>query len=73
MEVASMQKQVTTASGELQPLLTIPGTAKMLSVSERMVYKLIDFEGLPTISLGRSVRIDPGSLKRWLAERENTR
>lgn len=68
-----MQKPVTTAPGELQPLLTIPGVAQTLGVSRRMVYKLIDYEGLPTIPLGRAVRIDPGSLKRWLAERENTR
>ncbi|WP_201394574.1 hypothetical protein [Ktedonobacter sp. SOSP1-52] len=63
-----MQKRVTTAPGELQPLLTIPGVAQTLGVSRRMVYKFIDYEGLPTI-----VRIDPGSLKRWLAVYENTR
>ncbi|GHO54799.1 helix-turn-helix domain-containing protein [Ktedonobacter robiniae] len=68
-----MQKSIRKASGELQPLLTIPDVAKTLNVCERMVYKLIDYEGLPTISLGRSVRINPVSLKQWLADRENKR
>jgi excisionase family DNA binding protein len=56
--------------GPLQPLLTIPAVAKMLCVSRPTVYTLIDTEGLPIIKLGRSVRISPISLQKWLAQHE---
>jgi excisionase family DNA binding protein len=56
--------------GQLLPLLTIPAVAKMLSVSRPTVYTLIDMEGLPIIKLGRSVRISPISLQKWLAQHE---
>ena len=58
------------AIGSLRPLLTIPIVAKMLCVSRPTVYTLIDTEGLPIIKLGRSVRISPVSLQRWLAHHE---
>ncbi len=54
----------------LQPLLTIPAVAKMLCVSRPTVYTLIDTEGLPIIKFGRSVRISPVSLQKWLAQHE---
>ena len=54
----------------LQPLLTIPVVAKMLAVSRPTVYTLIDTEGLPIIRFGRSVRISPVSLHKWLARHE---
>jgi excisionase family DNA binding protein len=54
----------------LQPLLTIPAVAKMLCVSRPTVYTLIDTEGLPIIKFGRSVRISPISLQKWLAQHE---
>jgi excisionase family DNA binding protein len=56
--------------GPLQPLLTIPAVAKLLCVSRPTVYTLIDMEGLPIIKLGRSVRISPVSLQKWLIEHE---
>lgn len=58
---------------ELEPLpalLTIPQVAGLLGVSRPTVYTLIYREGLPTIPLGRAVRISPVSLQRWLSERE---
>ncbi|HEY4035481.1 MAG TPA: helix-turn-helix domain-containing protein [Ktedonobacteraceae bacterium] len=55
---------------QLQPLLTIPAVAKMLCVSRPTVYTLIDTEGLPIIKFGRSVRISPISLQKWLAQHE---
>jgi excisionase family DNA binding protein len=57
-------------TGSHQPLLTIPVVAKMLAVSRPTVYTLIDTEGLPIIKLGRSVRISPVSLQKWLVEHE---
>jgi len=58
------------APGSLLPLLTIPAVAKLLCVSRPTVYTLIDLEGLPIIKLGRSVRISPASLQKWLIEHE---
>ena len=54
----------------LLPLLTIPAVAKMLCVSRPTVYALIDTEGLPIIKFGRSVRISPLSLQKWLDQHE---
>jgi excisionase family DNA binding protein len=69
-----MQEPLSQASdmtlGPLQPLLTIPAVAKLLCVSRPTVYTLIDTEGLPIIKFGRSVRISPVSLHKWLAEHE---
>ena len=56
--------------GPSQPLLTIPAVAKLLCVSRPTVYTLIDTEGLPIIKFGRSVRISPVSLQKWLAQHE---
>jgi excisionase family DNA binding protein len=55
----------------LEQLLTIPGVAELLQVSRRKVYLLIG-EGLPVIHFGKSVRVRPASLRRWLASREYT-
>jgi excisionase family DNA binding protein len=50
----------------LEPLLTIPDVVKLLKVSRRTVYNLID-QGLPTMKFGKSVRIHPADYRRWLA------
>jgi excisionase family DNA binding protein len=54
----------------LQPLLSIAEVCRMLSLSRPKIHELIVHEGLPTIKLGRAVRISPASLQRWLANRE---
>ena len=56
--------------GPSHPLLTIPTVAKLLCVSRPTVYTLIDTEGLPIIKFGRSVRISPITLQKWLAQHE---
>ena len=66
----SLSRKTDETLGLLQPLLTIPAVAKMLSVSRPTVYTLIDMEGLPVIRFGRSVRISPISLQKWLAQHE---
>ncbi len=66
----SLSQGADEATGSLEPLLTIPVVAKMLAVSRPMVYTLIDTEGLPIIRFGRSVRISPISLQKWLARHE---
>ena len=66
----SLGQKSDTTLGPLQPLLTIPAVAKMLNVSRPTVYVLIDMEGLPIIRFGRSVRISPVSLQKWLNSHE---
>ena len=62
----TQQTNVTFQSDPLEPLLTIPDVSQLLKVSRRMVYHLID-QGLPTIKLGKSVRVHPGEFRRWLS------
>lgn len=50
-------------------LLTIPQVAACLGVCRAHVYKLIH-SGLPTIKLGRLVRIHRQSLESWLKDQE---
>ncbi len=66
----SLVQESGTTLGPLRPLLTIPAVAKILNVSRPTVYTLIDTEGLPIIKFGRSVRVSPVSLQKWLAEHE---
>lgn len=60
----------TSGSGVFRPLLTIPQVAKILNVTRPTVYKMIYTEGLPTIPLGRAVRVAPASLERWIGNKE---
>jgi excisionase family DNA binding protein len=53
----------------MHTLLTIPQVAQQLNVCRAHVYKLIN-QGLPTIHLGRSVRISAISLHSWLSAQE---
>lgn len=50
-------------------LLTIPEVATYLGICRAHVYKLIH-GGLPTIKLGRLVRIHKQTLDTWLKEQE---
>ena len=52
-----------------QMLLTVPQVAQQLGICRAHVYKLINL-GLPTIHLGRSVRVSSQSLQQWLKEQE---
>ena len=51
-------------------LLTIPEVAQQLHISRAHVYTLIK-QGLPTIHLGRCVRVHAISLQNWLLAQEN--
>lgn len=53
-------------------MLTIPETAVSLRLSRAMVYKLIDFEGLPVVRFGRAVRVSVKALERWVERREQS-
>jgi excisionase family DNA binding protein len=47
-------------------ILTVKETADALRVKPQRVYRMIRNEGLPFIRLGRQVRVDEDSLKKWL-------
>ncbi len=51
-------------------LLTIPEVAKALGLCRATVYNLIQTDGLPTVKLGRAVRVRVTSLQAWLDQRE---
>ncbi|GCE23258.1 helix-turn-helix domain-containing protein [Dictyobacter kobayashii] len=63
----------TKKSSEKRPeaamLLTIPDVAQQLHISRAHVYTLIK-QGLPTIHLGRCVRVNVISLRAWLLIQE---
>jgi Predicted transcriptional regulator len=56
-------------TGNGQMLLTIPQVAQQLGICRAHVYKLINL-GLPTIHLGRSIRVSLTSLQSWIIEQE---
>jgi excisionase family DNA binding protein len=49
------------------PLLTFAAVAERLDVSTRTVRRLVDAKELAVIRIGRSVRVDPRDLERFLA------
>ena len=49
-------------------LLTPKQAAELLQISERTLYKLSKFEGLPAVKVGRIVRYDAEDLREWIAK-----
>ena len=47
-------------------ILTVKEAADALKVKPQRVYSMMRNDGLPCIRLGRQVRIDEDSLKKWL-------
>lgn len=47
-------------------LLTIPLAAKRLSISTRTLYRLIQRGDIAAIGLGKSIRLEPAELDRYL-------
>jgi len=54
---------------ELEPLLTIEETSKILKVSPKTVRRRIDNGELPFIRDGRVLRIRPEDLRRYISQR----
>lgn len=52
-------------------LLTVADVSKMLSVGQTKVAELIAAKSLPTVRIGRSVRISAASLQKWIEEHED--
>ena len=49
-------------------LLTIPEVAELLSVSTPRAYELARRGIIPSVRLGRQVRVHPAELDRWISE-----
>lgn len=56
-----------TDTATARSLLTVDEAAKVLSISVRLVRRLVTEERLPTVRIGRAVRIDPARLEKQLA------
>lgn len=54
-------------------LLTVDQTARCLSISRAMVYRLIQHSSLKVVRLGRATRISVSSLEQWIREQEHER
>lgn len=50
----------------VEPLLTYRAAAKVLGVTERTIWTLVDRHDLPAVRFGRSVRIDPADLRSFI-------
>jgi excisionase family DNA binding protein len=50
-------------------LLTIQEAAQLLKVKPRWLYKMAREGALPSVRLGRQVRIEEAALLRWIEER----
>lgn len=53
---------------ELQRLLKVQEVANVLGLSVSGVYNLIQRGGLPTVHFGKSYRVKPSELERWINE-----
>ena len=51
-------------------LLTAADVAKMLSIGQTKVAEMIAAKSLPTVRIGRSVRISAASLQKWIEQHE---
>jgi excisionase family DNA binding protein len=47
-------------------ILTVKETADALKVKPQWVYRMMSNDGLPCIRLGRQIRVDEDSLKKWI-------
>jgi excisionase family DNA binding protein len=57
--------------GKSKTALRVADVAKILSVSERQIYKLVQSGEIPYFRVGNAVRFDPLIISRWVGERED--
>ncbi|MBL8764811.1 MAG: helix-turn-helix domain-containing protein [Phycisphaerae bacterium] len=61
-----MNRHAPDSSDGFPPLLTYRQAAKVLGVTERTLWTLVHEGRLPAVRFGRSVRIDPADLRRFI-------
>jgi excisionase family DNA binding protein len=60
--------------GEMEKLLLKPlEAAKVLEIGRSLIYELIARREIPSVRLGRCLRVPTESLHKWLKEQENKR
>ncbi len=59
-------KNATGGQDTMHPLLTYREAATVLGVTPRTVWTLVQAGTLPAVRFGRSVRIDPADLRRFI-------
>jgi excisionase family DNA binding protein len=59
-------KNATGGQTAMHPLLTYREAATVLGVTPRTVWTLVQAGTLPAVRFGRSVRIDPADLRRFI-------
>lgn len=64
---------MTNPHPPLDRLLTYREAGKTLGVTERTIWTLVDQGVLPAVRFGRSVRIDPADLRRFIDQSKSLR
>lgn len=59
-------KNTTGGQAAIHPLLTYREAATVLGVTPRTVWTLVQSGTLPSVRFGRSVRVDPADLRRFI-------
>lgn len=49
--------------------LKVPEVAEMLRIARSRAYELVADEKIPSVRIGRSIRVSRGELEKWLEER----
>jgi len=61
-----VNRHTTEPRADFAPLLTYREAAKVLGVTERTIWTLVNAGSLPAVRFGRSVRIDPADLRGFI-------
>ena len=56
---------------ELEKLLTVKDVAALLQLSPVLVYRLINYHGLPSIKINGSRRFQPSDLQTWIDQQKD--
>ena len=54
---------------EQHEYLKVPEVANMLRIARSRAYELVADEKIPSVRIGRSIRVSRGELEKWLEER----
>lgn len=63
---------MTHESNEVN-LLTVPEAAKLLRIGRNLAYELVARGEIPSVRLGRVIRVPQASLERWILSESKVR
>jgi excisionase family DNA binding protein len=61
-----LTRHTPDASSQFEALLTYRQAAEVLRITERSLWSLVDRGALPAVRFGRTVRIDPADLRKFI-------